>query len=177
MASHDYYDSFQRRNDAPLPPVPSSDSRPPYPDSHHHPDVSPVNSRIFDDHTYATQLNPSVNQPTGSYANVDSSYHGAYGGGKTNRYSNNDPFTDQNAIQMEDQSRNDHKRHDSSLGDEEGRRPRRSRRKEKKGLLGGKITWVCWIFTVVQVAVFIGELVRNGEQCSPLSSILELTAL
>jgi membrane associated rhomboid family serine protease len=34
--------------------------------------------------------------------------------------------------------------------------------RKKKGWLSGRVTWVCYILTVVQVAVFVGELIRNG---------------
>lgn len=43
--------------------------------------------------------------------------------------------------------------------------PRRRRRREpeKRGWFSGKIPWVVYFLTVVQIAVFIAELAKNGE--------------
>ena len=35
-------------------------------------------------------------------------------------------------------------------------------KKKKKGFFKGKVTWVVYILTTVQVGVFIGELINNG---------------
>lgn len=49
----------------------------------------------------------------------------------------------------------------------------RSRRKKKQGWFTGKVTWVVFATTLVQIGVFIGEIVMNGE--SHASSRLDLT--
>jgi hypothetical protein len=43
-------------------------------------------------------------------------------------------------------------------------RPRRKRRKipEKKGFFSGKVPWVVYGLTLIQLSVFIAELVKNG---------------
>ena len=42
--------------------------------------------------------------------------------------------------------------------------PKSSRsRKRKQGWFSGKITWVVYVVTLVQLGVFIGEIVENGE--------------
>ncbi|KAI9827343.1 MAG: hypothetical protein M1819_006985 [Sarea resinae] len=41
--------------------------------------------------------------------------------------------------------------------------PKTSRgRNRRGGFFSGKITWVCYVLTVVQIAVFIGEIVKNA---------------
>lgn len=45
------------------------------------------------------------------------------------------------------------------LAREERRRRRDGREKKKVGILH-KVAWVCWFMTLVQLAVFIGELVK-----------------
>lgn len=51
--------------------------------------------------------------------------------------------------------------------DPEGRYPLNGggtmgQKRKKKGWFSGGVTWVCYILTTVQVAVFIGELIRNA---------------
>ena len=46
------------------------------------------------------------------------------------------------------------------------RRRRRRKENEKKGWFSGKIPWVVYFLTVVQLAVFIAELAKNGGFCS-----------
>lgn len=44
------------------------------------------------------------------------------------------------------------------------RPPQKAAKKRRKhGFFGGKIPWVVYIFTLIQVGVFIGELVKNGR--------------
>ena len=42
-------------------------------------------------------------------------------------------------------------------------RRRRHRQPEKKGFFSGKIPWVVYTLTLIQLAVFIAELVKNGR--------------
>jgi membrane associated rhomboid family serine protease len=53
----------------------------------------------------------------------------------------------------------------SYMADPEGRPPGMDKGKKKKGMKGyvsGRVTWVVFFLTTVQVAVFIGELIKNG---------------
>ena len=53
---------------------------------------------------------------------------------------------------------------------------RRGRRElEKTGLFSGKIPWVVYGFTAVQVSVFIAELVKNGTSLEHLSARILIT--
>ena len=47
--------------------------------------------------------------------------------------------------------------------DPEGGIRRRKSNKKKKGWFQGRVTWVVYILTTVQVGVFVGELIKNGE--------------
>ena len=41
-----------------------------------------------------------------------------------------------------------------------------ARRRRKRGFFGAeKIPWVVYTLTLIQVCVFIAELVKNGENC------------
>ena len=42
------------------------------------------------------------------------------------------------------------------------RQRRRRREQEKKGWLSGRVPWAVYFLSVVQIAVFIGELAKNG---------------
>jgi membrane associated rhomboid family serine protease len=43
-----------------------------------------------------------------------------------------------------------------------GVEPKRRKSKKKKGWFSGRVTWVVYILTAVQVGVFVGELIKNG---------------
>ncbi|EDU42987.1 GlpG membrane protein [Pyrenophora tritici-repentis] len=169
MAANDYFNPSgppQHKNDAPLPPTPGN---------HTQQSVSPVSSP-FDDRPYPGQThssgalggypidtsysNTSYQQPT----QYDSTAH------INDPYARQpDPFADQNAIPLQNQQ-NQHKNDgDAPLrfnNDPEyygmGVQPARKKSKKKKGLFSGRVTWVVYILTAVQVGVFIGELVKNG---------------
>ena len=40
--------------------------------------------------------------------------------------------------------------------------PKRRKSKKKKGWFSGRVTWVVYLLTAVQVGVFVGELIKNG---------------
>lgn len=156
MASNDYYASFN----APRPPKKDDDplpSLPPGASSNPSPFATP-----FDDH-YASNNNhyppttmsgyqPSTLDTTTSY-NSHLYQH--------EQPSSTDPFGDKNAIPMTSQ----HPKLDSSPTryntDTEGHQPRR-RKSRKKGWFKGRVTWVVYVLTTVQIAVFVGELIRNA---------------
>ncbi|KAF2029241.1 rhomboid-domain-containing protein [Setomelanomma holmii] len=151
MAANDYYNTSYggagqqsgtthgRKDDA-LPELPSNQAQ--------H-GVSP-----FDDHNYYSTPNSS----------------GALGGYPSNTsYSNQqDPFTDHNAIPLHAQPKMDgpHKDNGSptryNADPEAFPRPSRTRSKKKTGWFSGRITWVVYILTTVQIGVFLGELIKNG---------------
>jgi hypothetical protein len=173
MAANSYYDTSygqqqQSRNDAPLPPLPSN---------HTQHSVSPVSSP-FD------EQRPNMNATHSSGAlggyPIDTSYSNTSYQPPTQYNSTthindpsarqSDPFTDQNAIPLQSHQP---KAHDGSSPtqyhggpDPEyygmGVQPARERRKKKKGWLSGRVTWVCYLLTIVQIGVFVGELVKNG---------------
>ncbi|KAF2817636.1 rhomboid-domain-containing protein [Mytilinidion resinicola] len=167
MAANDYYNDPPLRINQPLPPDPHlNNPLPPTPLStspHPRPTgatpISPVASP-FDDHTYPDY--PTTSRPTPSNYG-DTGYHGAGGGYQQNPYhDSSDPFTDQNAIPLHSQQSLQGKMDASPTrynADPESRFPRE---KKKKGWFSGKITWVVYILTTVQIGVFIGELIKNA---------------
>ena len=157
MAAKDYYNSSYPsgepygRSDAPLPPVPGN---------HSAVSVSPVASP-FDDHNRydypLSHTNSSSQVPlTGGYN--DTAYHGH------NASHSSDPFADQHAIPLTQHGQMDPqlKRYES---DPEARYPPGHEKKlpKQKGWFSGRITWVVFIFTTIQVVVFIAELIKMGQ--------------
>lgn len=180
MASHDYYNSnpYDRTN-APLPPPPGAGG-----DLSMQP-LSPVPSSLDDrsryeyntsstaPSAYTSQQHLAKNpEPFAGYE--DTSYHGAsehnahgaYQSGshansayQSNSHLGNDPFTDQNAIPLRQQGKQDER----YSPDPEGHvyQPEPVSRK-KKGWFSGRITWVVYILSIVQIGVFVGELIQNA---------------
>ncbi|KAI4688140.1 uncharacterized protein J4E84_005068 [Alternaria hordeiaustralica] len=167
MAANDYYGNTQGqshdRNDGPLPPIPSN---------HTQHSISPV-STPFGDRPYPTQTASSG--ALGGYP-IDTSYSNTSYQPPT-QYSSTahindpyarqpDPFADQNAIPLQNQPKMDGSSPTRYNGDPEyygmGVEPRRRKSKKKKGMFSGRVTWVVYILTAVQVGVFVGELIKNG---------------
>lgn len=46
--------------------------------------------------------------------------------------------------------------------------PQKSSKKKKKGFFAGKIPWVVYIVSLVQITVFIVEIIKNCKSTSPL---------
>jgi len=46
--------------------------------------------------------------------------------------------------------------------DPERRYPGEKHKKKKKGWFSGRVTWVVYFMTAVQIAVFVAEIIRNG---------------
>lgn len=154
------------RTNASLPPTPanhlqSSYNKPVVDTSYHaHPVSSP-----FDDNQYPTYPRPA--QPD---AGRQSPHY--YGKPSSPGYSSyHDPFNDSNAIPLQNQAKHDNQYggmasptqgmgHAEQYGSQPPTRP--SRRKKEQGWFKGKITWGCYILFLIQIAVFIAELVRNG---------------
>lgn len=178
MAASDYF------NQKPLPGAPSSSSTPapPYSSqphlapgvdrpSHAGLSASPFET-VFDDHVYPAsahqQSTPSTSQHRLSHQ--DTGYHGhspvspvdmAY-----NHSADDIPLQDSSAPRLppKDAEMQDHV-YDASR--QRKKKPRRGRvRFGELGMLGSgrkAIPFVVYFFTIVQVAVFIGEIVKNGE--------------
>jgi len=170
MASNSYYSSdsqhyntnphrYSRREDAPLPPLPTSTSnaRPyAYVDTYHgNSDLSPVTSP-FEDRRFEYPDYPRP-VPTNQQPGV-----------------HEDPFADLNAIPMHKMKVDAnavespvYEGEERGFGDGDGDgggRGRRGRRKRRKAWYKGRVTWVVWILTFIQVVVFVVEIIRNGKQ-------------
>jgi len=172
MAANDYYTAYpyNRRENAPLPPIPNSSSPTPY--GQHQPDRHGVSSTTspFDDYSYPQYPHPSQ-QSSQATLHTDSAYYGA-GGNPSKPYI--DPFTDQNAIPLQstynlskpgvDVTTSPTDAENGYLAEERRKQERQERRKQRRrqGRFKGKISWVVWILTTVQIIVFIVELIRNG---------------
>ncbi|KAF1836293.1 rhomboid family membrane protein [Decorospora gaudefroyi] len=168
MAANDYYNTSygqqQSKQDAPLPPVPSN---------HTQHSVSPISSP-FDERPYPTTTHSSG--ALGGYP-IDTSYSNTAYEPPT-QYSSTahlndpyarqpDPFADQNAIPLQShQPKMEGGSPTRYNGDPEyygmGVQPKRRRSKKKKGWFSGRVTWVVYILTTVQIGVFVGELIKNG---------------
>ena len=176
MAANDYYSSF--------PPDNHAASRPPPPQhtasAQSLQSISPVTSP-FDDtnrydnrHDYSSTAHLTHTQTGPSLSYTDTSYHspdpyGNHAHPYNQHYdtppapAQHDPFADQNAIPLQQQGKMGSGQVATGVYqmDPEGR-PREKRRKKKKGWFSGRVTWVVYILTAVQVGVFVGEIIKNG---------------
>jgi hypothetical protein len=97
------------------------------------------------------------------YGHSNGSGHGSGYGGST------DPFADQNAIPLQpNKTKHDAFASANSLNDPEQPFPRYDQQKDRapsrqKGWFKGKITYAVYLLTLVQLAVFIAEIVKNGK--------------
>ncbi|KAK3114394.1 hypothetical protein LTR53_007361 [Teratosphaeriaceae sp. CCFEE 6253] len=147
MASHDFYDTayhqkpapyhdplYDSRNEAPLPPLPTNAPYGEY--AHPYPHHAPTHSRPHD---------------------------------------HADPYDDENAVQLNSRNKHNstntispilpHQIEDPFVRDADPRKKRRRKdtsRQEDDGWFRGRITWVVFTLTIVQLAVFIAQLVKNG---------------
>ena len=71
-----------------------------------------------------------------------------------------DPFADQNAIPLQNQGKMGESHNAASFSADPEARYRGE--PKKKGWFSGRVTWVVYILTVVQVGVFVGEIIKNG---------------
>ncbi len=168
MAANDYYNhasqgkSGRAHNyNAPLPPLPTSS--PSYPTAKQ--SQSPTSP--FDDSTY-----PSYPQRSQTSFASDSAYYGARQGGRVEESST---FADDRPLRPQTQKKPSddwvpHSQQQYRLDDVgdaaergKGGKGSRSRGKRRRGFFTGQIPWVVYILTVVQVGVFIGEIVKNGR--------------
>jgi hypothetical protein len=166
MAANDYYyghdnshnDDFHRnrREDAPLPPLPATGlPSKPRPHEQHPHDISPVESP-FDDSTYAYTGHDNYHQtpydPTAPAA--------------SSNYSYNDPFADKNAIPLQAQKPGMNPMGvelenggvpPQQFGSRNGRPP-----DGRRGWFKRPISWAVFVLSLVQLVVMIVEFIRNG---------------
>lgn len=177
MASNDYYhntgshnhnnydteySNYDRREDAPLPALPPQQPTSPLDHSsyayqnYHHPDTAFRGNTYEPDH-YGNEHTPANGR---------------------------DPFDDQEAVQMG----NYNYKHASQSStapvitpayddpfvrdiDPNKNKPRWGRASTaaldggKKGWFSGRITWVCYTLSLIQLIVFIVEIIKNGTRC------------
>lgn len=177
MAANDYYNTSYSasgalpptHSDSPLPPLPGSHSQ-----SHDQHGVSPVTSPFDDsnhyDYSSTTHLTHANTSSSSAYA--DTSYHGADSPhGYYNRYDppanhQTDPFGDHSAIPLQNQGgkMGDGPASNAVYGADPERRYTGEKKRKKKGWFSGRVTWMVYILTTVQIAVFVGEIVKNGMQ-------------
>ncbi|KAJ4376271.1 hypothetical protein N0V83_001554 [Neocucurbitaria cava] len=178
MAANDYYNTSypptgqqHSKQDAPLPSIPTTQQHA----------VSPISSSPFDDNAYPPYPNNTHSSGAlGGYP-IDTSYSNTTSYNPPSQYNSTshlnqptrydspssqqhpDPFADQNAIPLQNQSK---------MGDGSPTRYNadpelygagvEKRKKKKKGWFSGRVTWVVYILTTVQIGVFVGELIKNG---------------
>ncbi|KAL8731378.1 MAG: hypothetical protein Q9166_003470 [cf. Caloplaca sp. 2 TL-2023] len=167
MAANDYYNPseqqshHQRRSDAPLPPVP--DYELPHKLNEHNSSASPF-STPFDDPTYR----PYGHESHGDLA-VEHPYNGAGGTPRPydpSPYSEDIPLRNHPSKQSHDPLAYDQHRQDNEAAYtarmDAQQRAGHDRRRKSKGWLNGRIPWVVYTLTLVQVVVFIAEIARNA---------------
>jgi hypothetical protein len=181
MAANDYFNPSSRLQQQSSPPyyqsynpsapsiAPSYHTNPPSrtPSARPYEIASPVSpfEAPFDDHVYPIGR-PGVHQfDSQSSLGADSRYYGQGGGGRleqSNSFQDDIPLRDHPGVPPKDDNSTDHVYDAPAPAQlEEGRRNRFS----GLGMLKkpkGRIPWLVYILTTVQVAVFIAEIVKNG---------------
>lgn len=168
MAANDYYNpsahnhssNYHLSDQQPPPPPPASTKPPtslytnyPPPDRASNPHSPYSNSGMLD--------SPSDNP----HHSRDSYYSSQVAGGTLHderQYADNIPLK---SPQPRPYSQDDPARQSTHYPPSpESQQPPKSRRKKKtQGWFRGKITWVVYAATLVQLGVFIGEIIENGE--------------
>lgn len=180
MAAADYYGQYNpydglgrdntirsqaRRNDAPLPPVPTSSPRPPKPHLDTQAHITPVASPFEDPHY------PPPSQRSDNPFASDTSYHGSQ---QSLHKPYSDPFGDSNAIPLQSQKPGLYGSggspthgvpdHENQFLRQDSDPRRRGRRERPKGpWYKQKIAWFVWFMTTIQIIIFIVEIIRNGK--------------
>lgn len=125
---------------------------------------------VFDDHVYPASTHQSLQTPASSHQRLnqqDTGYHGA-SPTHSDDMAYNHPADD---IPLRDQASRLHPK-DSEMQDHVYDAPQPDRRRRARvrlgelGMLGSnrkRIPFVVYFFTLVQAAVFIGEIVKNGK--------------
>ncbi|KAL8298864.1 hypothetical protein RB597_007474 [Gaeumannomyces tritici] len=146
---------------------------------------------VFDDHVYPMNNSQRNQTPTpgGGRQQQDTSYYGGGGGGSgpspggVGRMNSDDRIASADDIPLQDRHRRKDAEANDHVYDSNGAPPgaaaaaagsgsRRQRSDQKKirfgelGMLGSgkkKIAWACYVFSAIQGAVFIGEIVKNTQ--------------
>jgi hypothetical protein len=114
---------------------------------------------------------PRTHSPYSSTTHLAQPYSPTYSG-SGGRFREDDPYEDDNSIPLSGRKKHEsatsispilpHQQEDPFVRDADPRRERgKGRRRE--GWFSGRITWVVYTMTVIQLAVFIAELVKNGK--------------
>lgn len=163
MSTIENYDSRypgQKRADAPLPPLPSSASS--HTNYHHNRTFSPDISSSYD-----SSYRPAGRRSDQSLGVVNDYYvpSGENPFRDPNHYSDDIPLQHHPTNGDSAPSSPQDVRHDSSgVNNLESREHRRDRtRQKKRSLFTKKIPWAVYFFTAIQIAVFLAELVKNGN--------------
>lgn len=168
MAANDYYNTSYSASGA-LPPTHSDSSLPPLPGSHSQPhsqhSISPVTSPFDDSNRYdyssTTHLAHANASSSSAYTDTSYGYHNRYDPPVNHQ---SDPFGDHSAIPLENQGGKMGEGAASSAvyGADPERKYTGGRRRQKKGWFSGRVTWMVYLLTTIQIAVFVGEIVKNG---------------
>lgn len=172
---HPTYQSYNPPQAPPLSSLPSYRSEAPSRNPSHHTAPSPVSpfEAPFDDHVYPMGGSDGQHRmDSQSTLGADTRYYGQGGGGRqgsTNSFRDDIPLRDHpGAPPKSNLGPTDHV-YDAPTAPphliEEARPNRRSRMDFLKKPRG-RIPWVTYVFTIVQVAVFIAEIAKNGKHPS-----------
>ncbi|KAL8809731.1 MAG: hypothetical protein Q9223_006491 [Gallowayella weberi] len=167
MAANDYYNSserprpHQRRSDAPLPPVPDYELSNQL--NQNKPSPSPF-ATPFDDPTYRPYGQESQHSLNSAHP-----YYGASGAPRPydpSPYSEDIPLRNHLSTQSQDQDAYENRRQDNeavyAARMSAQQRAGHDLRRQSKGWFSGKVPWVVYTLTLIQVAVFIAEIARNA---------------
>lgn len=173
MAANDYYNDLpsnrhsRPNSDLPRPRLPPpSTSYSAYKLSNAESIVSPITDSL-DEPTY-----PAYNQRSQQSVAADSTYHGAggMGGRDASPYADDIPLRprpppkDSEDLIGQDPRRGYSEEDGKFVGSAKQQLPESRRRRKRGGMFSGKIPWVVYTLTLIQVSVFIAELAKNGEQ-------------
>jgi hypothetical protein len=158
-ANASYYNPHDRERE--LPRLPGYSANPEYPQ----PKASPFEGP-FDDHVYPASRAPSQNSQN-SFQNQDTAYIRP-GGAKPQ--DSQDNFRDSIPLRNQGTKDGSPTDHVYDVGENAGIE---GRRKPPRGfgMFGSdgknRTAWAVWLFTTVQIAVFIGELIKAGMSKIP----------
>ena len=160
MAANEFYNPSSNQANGPhhdAPPQLPLESYATYP-SHPTQPLSPRVSSPYEDTAYRPYER--------SHQGTPSPYYASGGGGREtepNPYSDDIPLRQHPSKASSDILR-DPLPYDPAIIDRPSQNA--ARRRRKRGFFGaGKIPWVVYTLTLIQVCVFIAELARNGESC------------
>lgn len=162
MAANEYYNSpsthhpNRKNSDATLPPLPP-DPYAAYSPHPTQPSAPYMSSPTFEDSGYR----PYADQ---SQQSLPSPYYASGGAGREHEqsaYSDEIPLRPHPSKRDSDLAMHNHLPDDPAIIDRPSQNA--ARRRRKQGFFGGKIPWVVYTFTLIQVCVFIAELAKNGE--------------